>query len=214
MTADPVLINSPDMDVEITLGLLTAVERDETLTQRRVASELGIAVGMVNIYLKRCIAKGLLKVQQAPANRYLYYLTPAGFVEKSMLTASFVRNSFNLFRDARIQYAGLFDECAGRKYRSLGLMGRSELAEIAFLSGRERNVPISALIDDDVSMAFFDLPVWSCAKIPNTVDAVVITALVDAQAYYDRACGIWGVDRVLAPPLLRITPGKSEVAGL
>ena len=63
------------------------VEENSQITQRSLASELGIALGLTNAYLKRCVRKGWVKINQAPANRYAYYLTPRGFAEKSRLTA-------------------------------------------------------------------------------------------------------------------------------
>ena len=39
---------------EIVLGVLDAVERDPSVTQRSVARELGIALGLANAYLRRC----------------------------------------------------------------------------------------------------------------------------------------------------------------
>ena len=90
-------------EVEITLGLLNAIERDSRLTQRTLANELGIALGLANTYLRRCAKKGFIKVSQAPAKRYAYYLTPQGFAEKSRLTARYLTQSFNLFRHARTQ---------------------------------------------------------------------------------------------------------------
>ena len=88
-------------EAKITLGLLSAVEANSALTQRSVASDLGIALGLANAYLKRCVRKGLVKVKQVPANRYSYYLTPKGFAEKSRLTAEYLSISFNFFRSAR-----------------------------------------------------------------------------------------------------------------
>ena len=46
----------------IVLGLLTSVESDGSRSQRRMAAELGVALGLVNAYLKRSIRKGLVKV--------------------------------------------------------------------------------------------------------------------------------------------------------
>ena len=65
------------------LGLLEFVERNGAQSQRHIAAELGIALGLVNAYLKRCVKKGLIKVSSAPARQYAYYLTPQGFAEKS-----------------------------------------------------------------------------------------------------------------------------------
>ena len=49
-------------DTAITLGVLSAVERDSAITQRSLSSELGIALGLANAYLKRCVRKGWSKV--------------------------------------------------------------------------------------------------------------------------------------------------------
>ncbi len=77
-------------ETEIMLEVLSAVERNSKITQRSLSRELGIALGLANAYLKRCARKGLIKVQQAPLNRYAYYLTPEGFTEKSRLTAEYL----------------------------------------------------------------------------------------------------------------------------
>src|SRR5216110_111601 len=88
-------------DDRILLGLLESVERDGGQSQRRIASDLGVALGLVNAYLKRCVKKGLVKIGQAPARRYAYYLTPHGFAEKSRLTVEYLSSSFSFFRRAR-----------------------------------------------------------------------------------------------------------------
>ena len=85
----------------IMLGLLDAVEQDRAHSQRHLASELGIALGLVNAYLKRCMKKGLVKVRQAPARRYAYYLTPQGIAEKSRLTVENLSYSIGIIRQAK-----------------------------------------------------------------------------------------------------------------
>ena len=86
---------------QIVLGLLRSVETDGARSQRLIAAELGIALGLVNAYLKRCVKKGLVKVSDAPARRYAYYLTPQGFAEKSRLTVQYLSDSFSFFRKAK-----------------------------------------------------------------------------------------------------------------
>src|SRR5580765_760798 len=85
----------------ILLGVLSSVEQSGDRSQRRIAAELGIALGLVNAYLKRCVKKGLVKVHDAPARRYAYYLTPQGFAEKSRLTVEYLSYSFSFFRQAK-----------------------------------------------------------------------------------------------------------------
>src|SRR3546814_593722 len=92
-----------ESEAELTRGLLRAVQENSALTQRSMARELGIALGLANAYLKRCVRKGYIKVRQAPPNRYAYYLTPQGFAEKTRLTSEYLSSSFRFFRRARSQ---------------------------------------------------------------------------------------------------------------
>ena len=57
------LLDAEQDNERIVLGLLTSVETDGERSQRHIAAELGIALGLVNAYLKRCVNKGLVKVQ-------------------------------------------------------------------------------------------------------------------------------------------------------
>lgn len=75
-------MNTRQRKESLTLEILEAIEKRDNVTQRHLADSLGVALGLANSYMKRCVRKGLIKVHQAPANRFLYYLTPKGFVEK------------------------------------------------------------------------------------------------------------------------------------
>ena len=119
-------------DGEITLGLLNTVHENTSLTQRSIAQELGIALGLTNAYLKRCVKKGFIKVRQIPRNRYAYYLTPQGFAEKSRLSAEYLSQSFKFFRIARTECADLFRLCAERGWRRI--LGQADGAVITDLT--------------------------------------------------------------------------------
>ena len=86
-------------DREITLNILRNIENKNLISQKSIATKLGIAVGLANAYIKRCIRKGWLKVQNIPPRRYAYYLTPEGFAKKTQLAAEYLSYSFEfLFR--------------------------------------------------------------------------------------------------------------------
>src|SRR5436309_7009255 len=122
---------------QIVLGLLTSIERDSSITQRKLAGDLGIALGLANAYLRHCVRKGLIKISQVPLNRYAYYLTPQGFAEKSRLTAEYLTVSFNFFRKARGDCAVLLRQCTALGWRRVALYGAGDLAEIVVLSAGE-----------------------------------------------------------------------------
>jgi DNA-binding MarR family transcriptional regulator len=194
-------------DVEnprIMLGLLESVERDGGQTQRHLASELGIALGLVNAYLKRCIKKGLVKVGEAPARRYAYYLTPQGFAEKSRLTVEYLTYSFSLFRRARADYSSLLTAAGARGFSRIVLAGVSDLAEIAAICAMDHGAEIIAIVDADATASrFVGRPVVrSLDEVPGEFDAVLLTDLKTAQATYDALLARFPPERVLVPPLL------------
>src|SRR5207302_7298851 len=125
-------------------GVVDAVEGGNVTHQRR-SSELGIAHGLVNSYVKRCINKGLIKVQQAPPRRYAYYLTPTGFVGKSQLVASYFMHSFDFFRRARASCEVTLSSITAAGHKRVAMVGASELAEIAAIVATEIDVTIVAL---------------------------------------------------------------------
>src|ERR1700722_5023329 len=145
---DRAVLQEDGDDDRIVLNLLNSVE-DGATSQRRIASDLGIALGLVNAYLKRCVKKGLVKVSEAPARRYAYYLTPSGFTEKSRLTVEYLTSSFSFFRKAKADCLQVFEDAKERNFQNLVLFGKSDLAEIAILSAVESGVSILAVVDQD-----------------------------------------------------------------
>jgi DNA-binding MarR family transcriptional regulator len=116
-----------------------------------LARDLGIALGIANATLKRCVEKGLIKVRQAPARRYAYYLTPSGFAEKSKLTGLYLTNSLRFFIHAQSECASLLQNCASRGWRKLVLAGSGELLEIVRLCARDQHIELIAVIDEQIS---------------------------------------------------------------
>jgi DNA-binding MarR family transcriptional regulator len=192
----------------IVLGLLNSVESDGARSQRRIAAELGIALGLVNAYLKRCVKKGLVKVHDAPARRYAYYLTPQGFAEKSRLTVQYLSASFSFFRQAKADCAAVFEAAKAHGFVHLLLAGQSDLAEIAILCALEGGVTIAAVVDPRSTKATFGgiTVARSFAEVGASFDAVVITDVSRPAQTLEAATAFAGHDRVFAPALLKLRP--------
>jgi predicted transcriptional regulator len=188
----------------IMLGLLESVEQDGTQSQRRLAAELGIALGLVNAYLRRCVNKGLLKISEAPARRYAYYLTSQGFAEKSRLTIEYLSYSFSFFRQAKVDCADVFETARLRGFSKVVLAGISDLSEIAAICALESGINIVAVVDaQSVLKRFVGVPVASSFETTSeTFDAVVVTDLLSAQRTTEDATQRFGAERVLVPALL------------
>lgn len=202
----PDAVDTTDSENGIVLGLLKSLDEDGGRSQRRLAAELGIALGLVNAYLKRCVSKGLVKVQNVPARRYAYYLTPKGFAEKSRLTVTYLSQSFSFFREAKSDCVAMFEAAKSRGLRTVVLMGRSDLAEIAVLCAMESGVEIVALVDAETkSASFLGIPlVASIDAVGRNFDAVVITDLVRTHESWNLAALTVGRDKVLLPRLLGV----------
>jgi hypothetical protein len=204
------LLQTENENERIVLGLLSSVETDGARSQRRIAAELGIALGLVNAYLKRCVKKGLVKVGDAPARRYAYYLTPQGFAEKSRLTVQYLSESFSFFRKAKADCTCIFDDAAARDFKRLVLAGKSDLAEIAILCAVEVGATVVAIVDpQSEGSRFIGVEVFGTyADVKGGFDAIIVTDVVRVQASYELAIETAGADYVLVPALLGIGSPK------
>ena len=195
-----------DAESRITLGLLSAVHENSEVSQRSLASDLGIALGLTNAYLKRCVRKGLVKMAQAPANRYAYYLTPQGFAEKSRLTARYLRRSFDFYREARNECEELLRQCVSKRWQCIALGGLGELAEIAVLCSLQHDVRLVAVIDSRVGRGeFMNVPIKSSVETAGAVDAILLTDVARPQSSYDALSRSFPPDRILTPSLLKVS---------
>lgn len=192
-----------ERNCDLTLGILEAIERSGDVTQRRLANELGVALGLANSYLRRCVRKGLVKIQQAPANRYFHYLTPQGFAEKGRLTAEFFVSSLNYYRRAGASMEGCFAECSERGARRVLFAGMSELAEIAASKAHNFDVNLVGTHDPGANVGrFLGLPVWRSLDAADAHDVVVFTALANPDQFYSQLCRASGATRVLLPDII------------
>lgn len=188
---------------QLTLQLLAVIGRQSDLSQRHLAKQMGIALGLANSYLRRCLRKGLVKVREAPANRYLYYLTPKGFSEKSRLTAQYLSLSFSFYRKAGDSCLRTFDACKHNGWSRVLLCGVSDLAEIATVRALEAGIEIIGTYDANTQRTrFMGRPVWREFEEADPFDASIVTDLDGAAASYERLVNRLDRARILVPDIL------------
>lgn len=128
--------------------LLSEVADEQPVSQRELAKRLGIALGLVNSYLKNFVAKGFIRIKNYPHNRYAYLLTPNGMAEKARLAYQHVNYFTSLYTVTRQDYLILFRDLAGRGVSQVAFCGIDEVAEIAWLSLQEAGLKLSGVMDD------------------------------------------------------------------
>jgi len=161
------------------------------------------------------VRKGLVKVHEAPARRYTYYLTPQGFAEKSRLTVDFLSTSFSFFRRARSDCMAALEVAKQRQWSRIVLAGGSDLAEIASICAIEGGIAIVAVFDPHTAQTqFVGAPVCrSWDEISAPFDGLMVTDLRTPEATFRAMADRLGIERVIAPALLGISMRNANSAG-
>ena len=115
------------------LRLLEEVDRTPDLSQRRLSSRLGIAVGITNILLKSLVKKGHIRVVRVKWRRWVYILTPAGIARKVQLTISYTERFLDHYRRVRELLRRDLGALTLGPDAKLAIYGTAELAELVFL---------------------------------------------------------------------------------
>ena len=168
------------------LILLTELERDGAITQRSLATKLGVALGLTNLYLKRLAKKGYVKITTIPSHRIRYLLTPQGLSEKSRLTYLYMQYSLSHYRDMRARLRDTLSRATGNGVKRVVIFGTSEFAELAYLSLREMELTLVGFIDEGQAESFLSYPV----KRPGVLgewefDAVLLADIERSREHRD-----------------------------
>jgi len=94
-----------DLEKEESLRILQEIQNNAQVTQRGLASTLGISLGKINFLLKALIEKGFVKASHFKNNQnkkaYLYILTPHGIEAKLKTTNLFLKKKMGEFEKLR-----------------------------------------------------------------------------------------------------------------
>jgi ribosomal protein S25 len=171
-------VKAMDVEAHRDLRLLEAVHEDSRVTQRGMAKKLGIALGLANIYLKRMIHKGYIKVVNVQPNRISYLITPRGIAEKARLTYEFMDYSLHLYGEVRQHLREAMQDCAAAGTR-VAIYGSGEAAELAYLSLKESGMEPVAIFDQEGGREFLGMPVLPIAGHASVEYDLMIVATLD-----------------------------------
>tara|TARA_B100001029_G_C14942795_1_gene384180 strand:- start:212 stop:562 length:351 start_codon:yes stop_codon:yes gene_type:complete len=87
------------------LNILRKIDKKSNMTQRNMASELGISLGKLNYCLIELKKKGLVKIKNFKKNpnkmMYAYILTPKGISIKTKLTINFMKRKMKEYDELK-----------------------------------------------------------------------------------------------------------------
>lgn len=195
----PVPKTKENNEQRVLLQLMNRLETNPATSQRALALDLGVALGLMNAYLKRCVRKGWVRVNQVSAKRLGYFLTPEGFAEKSRMVTAYLAHSFSFFKDARIECMTVLVLCARNGWHKLALVGSGDLAEIVTLLAKGTQI-VTQLVEVSADLSDFD--------------GVLITDILTPQGTYDALVSKVSEDRLVVLDLLNISRVHLQVRGV
>jgi DNA-binding MarR family transcriptional regulator len=182
------------------LEILTAIDEGRPLSQRALAERLGIALGLVNLYLRRLSRKGYVKITEfgskpSARKRLRYLLTPKGMAEKSRLTYEHMAYALRLYQRARQTLRDAMSVLPGNGARRVALCGAGEAAELAYLTLRELGIEPVGVFDGEAGGMFLGFPVRPLAELAGAeVDVVVLATFAQTERHL-AALAALGVPR-------------------
>ncbi len=188
MNVDHERTPSPETEQYRSLQILHELSNNDSLTQRDLSSRLGIALGLVNSYIKNLVKKGYITVKAIPTKRYAYYLTPTGFSEKTRLTYHMLQDYTNIYRQARKSLQALFGDLQEQGVKTVVFAGADEVAEIAYLTLQETDLKLAGVVDmENPDAAFFGnkiLPIQAIGQL--SCDRIVVTSYLRRDKIYQE----------------------------
>ncbi|MBF0557964.1 MAG: winged helix-turn-helix transcriptional regulator [Nitrospirae bacterium] len=177
-------IHIPDSEKRSSLQILTELSANDSLTQRDLSSSLGIALGLVNSYIKNLLSKGFITVKAIPRRRYAYYLTPKGFTEKTRLAYDLLQDYTRIYREARSSFKKLFNELGDTK--EIVFAGSDEVAEIAYLTLQETDIRLADIVDEEMAgKKFFGRDIRPISDIMSMdYECIVVASYLKREKIY------------------------------
>lgn len=171
-----------------TLKILEKVDSENTPSQRALAGELNISLGLVNSFIKRLVKKGFVKISTIPKKRIKYILTPRGTAEKTRLTYLYIQHSYNFYKDARQKLRALYANLEKEGIARIVFYGAGDLAEIAYISLQETTIKLVAIVDDaNPGTRFMNLRVTDPVRLNGiSFDRILVTTINSRPAILQR----------------------------
>lgn len=178
--------------------ILQVIDADDSVSQRSMASQLGIALGLTNLLVKGLVKRGLIRVRLIQRHRVRYFLTPAGMAEKARMSRLALAAAVDRYAVARRRIRDTFQRIsvdwpegshAGQK--RILFLGTGEVAEIGFICLHETDLTLAGVVDDQGRSEFLGVRVYPAEALSKGLlreaDAasVVVMSLRDDRQLRD-----------------------------
>jgi DNA-binding MarR family transcriptional regulator len=181
--------------------VLQAIASGRPVTQRSLSSDLGVALGLTNLLVRRLVAKGYVKVSRMGTRHIRYLMTTAGWEALAEATRKSLEDTVHRYTQTREQIRGSLAEISNRcdvngsGQKRVVFYGAGDVAEIAYVSLQSTDLTLVGVVDDQRTGRFFEMPISppgllsaeSLGSVPY--DHVVVTTLKHAESIRARIAG-------------------------
>lgn len=174
-----------DTDREVMVKLLTMLAENPEATQRDLATEMGISLGMMVSYMKSCVRKGFIRSKQVAPRRWAYFVTPKGFAEKSRMVSGYLYRAMTFFRGTRVQLEELFGCCQKQGIQTIAMVGSGDVAEIALLVSQGFAVRLELIDPPSLDELRRTGQAEGYIEKLKGFDAVLVTDIANPQSTFD-----------------------------
>jgi len=145
--------------------ILKTLENDDSVSQRKLSSQMEINVASVNFAFKRLIKKGLVKMVGINPKNIRYHITSKGLREKTEMAYRFFGRNFHFYKEVRSDIEIQIKKSNGNSKNKVAIYGAKELAEIAYMAVISTRLKFVGFFSDDSRTANKELFGYKVQKL-------------------------------------------------
>lgn len=128
MSIDPIELSSTDVAV---LDSLQGAKG--AISQRQLARQTGLSVGLINAVIKKLVQKGYVKTSHLNRRQFEYLLTPDGFARTAVRSYHYMVDTIRMYQEIQENLKSVIGRLLAEGVCDFYLCGDGELAELVAL---------------------------------------------------------------------------------
>jgi FlaA1/EpsC-like NDP-sugar epimerase len=172
--------------------ILDLIEKDSHITQRDMASNIGISLSMVNQYLDTYESAGLIKRKKYTSKTVEYMMTKKGIERRKLLNIWYLKSSLDIYLQAKDNIIIFLNNIISKGYKKILLYGAGEVAELMIRVMNDdltMTLEVLAVIDDrkEKNEHLIHVPIVNKKQIKNYIhDGILISSYTHHEAIKNK----------------------------
>lgn len=145
-------LNAMNRESILTYHILSYIEKDKTISQRKLSTRIGLNISSINFALRKLVSKGYVRMHGINPRRITYHLTPKGISEKTQLAYKFFIKNYHLFQDVQNDIIVKIDKIDKSNGNRIAIYGISPFLEITYTILVEHGFKIIGIFDEKTAV--------------------------------------------------------------